>query len=144
MTQNDLVVVVSMLPRTGDDAWDCNRGGGSPNDRVGATQFDCMLRKHSSARRVMEASGATSVSGQGVRQTALECELSIETGSQLRESAGRLAKNDRIDAEMIRLVARHQRGAKPGQDPAHEDSRPGEGTQKPDRSRNSSGNAEGT
>src|ERR1700716_1380972 len=95
-----------------------------PHDRVGATQFDCMASQASGrqggdgGKRRLRA-----CLGQGVAQTALEVRIvDPKRVRSFAESAGRLAKNDKIDAEMIAWFAETFSEA-PSQveDPAHEE-----------------------
>ena len=55
---------------------DRNRAEDVPNDRVGATQFDCMALKHQVGKAVMEASGGYErVWAKALRQAGLEVRI---------------------------------------------------------------------
>ncbi len=126
MTQNDLVVVGIDVAKDKVDA--CIRTVTErrtfPTTASGRRSLLAWLRKHQVGKAVMEASGGYErVWAKALRQTALEVRI-VDTKRvrSFAESAGRLAKNDKIDAEMIAWFAETFSEA-PSQveDPAHEE-----------------------
>jgi transposase len=126
MTQNDLVVVGIDVAKDKVDA--CIR---TVTERrtfaasaSGRRSLIAWLRKLRVGKAVMEASGGYErVWAKALRQTGLEVRIvDPKRVRSFAESAGRLAKNDKIDAEMIAWFAETFREA-PSQveDPAHEE-----------------------
>jgi len=126
MTQNDLVVVGIDVAKDKVDA--CIRTVTErrtfPTTASGRRSLIAWLRKHQVGKAVMEASGGYErVWAKALRQTALEVRIvDPKRVRSFAESAGRLAKNDKIDAEMIAWFAETFSEA-PSQveDPAHEE-----------------------
>lgn len=126
MTQNDLVVVGIDVAKNKVDA--CIRT--VTERRTFATTASgrrgliAWLRKHQVGKAVMEASGGYErVWAKALRQAGLEVRIvDPKRVRSFAESAGRLAKNDKIDAEMIAWFAETFSEA-PSQveDPAHEE-----------------------
>ncbi|WP_245481434.1 transposase [Bradyrhizobium sp. LVM 105] len=88
-----------------------------PTTASGRRSLIAWLRKHQVGKAVMEASGGYErVWAKALRQTALEVRIvDPKRVRSFAESAGRLAKNDKIDAEMIgspRHSARRQAKSK--------------------------------
>jgi transposase len=126
MTQNDLVVVGIDVAKDKVDA--CIRTVTErrtfPTTASGRRSLIAWLRKHRVGKAVMEASGGYErVWAKALRQTGLEVRIvDPKRVRSFAESAGRLAKNDKIDAEMIAWFAETFSEA-PSQleDPAHEE-----------------------
>ncbi len=124
MTQNELVVVGIDVAKDKVDA--CIRTVTErrtfPTTASGRRSLLAWLRKHQVGKAVMEASGGYErVWAKALRQTALEVRIvDPKRVRSFAESAGRLAKNDKIDAEMIAWFAETFSEA-PSQveDPAH-------------------------
>jgi transposase len=126
MAQNDLVVVGIDVAKDKVDA--CIRALGLrqtfPSTTQGHRKLVAWLRKHKVNKAVMEASGGYERAWAKVVREA-NIEVRIVDPKRVRSfalSAGRLAKNDTIDAEMIAWFAETFRDA-PGQthDPVHEE-----------------------
>jgi transposase len=126
MTQNDLVVVGIDVAKDKVDA--CIR---TVTERrtfattaSGRRSLIAWLRKHQVGKAVMEASGGYErVWAKALRQADIEVRIvDPKRVRSFAESAGRLAKNDKIDAEMIAWFAETFSEA-PSQveDPAHEE-----------------------
>jgi transposase len=120
MTQNDLVVVGIDVSKDKVDA--CIRSlelrQTFPNTAQGHCKLVSWLRKHQVGKAVMEASGGYEREWRNVLHKA-SIEVRIVDPKRVRsfaQSAGRLAKNDPIDAEMIAWFAETFRQA-PGQIP---------------------------
>jgi transposase len=126
MAQNDLIVVGIDVAKDKVDA--CIRAftlrQTYPSTAQGQRRLVAWLRKHQVAKAVLEASGGYERGWARVlRQAGIE--VRIVDPKRVRSfalSAGRLAKNDTIDAEMIAWFAETFREA-PGQthDAAHEE-----------------------
>jgi len=126
MPQSDLVVVgidvakdkVDACIRTLSERKTC------PTIAPGQRSLIAWLRKHRVAKAVMEASGGYErVWARALRQAGIEVRIvDPKRVRSFAESAGRLAKNDKIDAEMIAWFAETFNEA-PSQvdDPAHEE-----------------------
>jgi transposase len=126
MTQGDLVVVgidvakdkVDACIRTLTERKTC------PTTVSGQRSLIAWLRKHQVGKAVMEASGGYErVWAKALRQAGIEVRIvDPKRVRRFAESAGRLAKNDKIDAEMIAWFAETFSEA-PSQvdDPAHEE-----------------------
>ncbi|WP_407119327.1 IS110 family transposase [Bradyrhizobium sp. LMG 9283] len=126
MTQDDLVVVgidvakdkIDACIRTVTERKTC------PTTAAGRRSLIAWLRKHRVGKAVMEASGGYErVWAKALRQAGLEVRIvDPKRVRHFAESAGRLAKNDKIDAEMISWFAETFSEA-PSQvdDPAHEE-----------------------
>jgi len=126
MPQSDLVVVgidvakdkVDACIRTLTERKTC------PTTAPGQRSLIAWLRKHRVAKAVMEASGGYErVWAKALRQAGIEVRIvDPKRVRSFAESAGRLAKNDKIDAEMIAWFAETFNEA-PSQvdDPAHEE-----------------------
>ena len=126
MAQKDLVVVGIDVAKDKVDA--CIRSLGMrqtfPNTAQGHRRLEAWLHKHKVSKAVMEASGGYERAWAKVVREA-DIEVRIVDPKRVRSfalSAGRLAKNDTIDAEMIAWFA-ETFGDAPGQkhDPAHEE-----------------------
>jgi transposase len=126
MAQKDLVVVGIDVAKDKVDA--CIRSLGMrqtfPNTAQGHRRLEAWLHKHKVNKAVMEASGGYERAWAKVVREA-DIEVRIVDPKRVRSfalSAGRLAKNDTIDAEMIAWFA-ETFGDAPGQkhDPAHEE-----------------------
>jgi len=126
MAQNDVVVVGIDVAKDKVDA--CIRSLGMrqtfPSTAQGHRKLVAWLRKHQVSKTVMEASGGYERAWAKVLREA-GIEVRIVDPKRVRSfalSAGRLAKNDTIDAEMIGWFAETFSDA-PGQthDPAHEE-----------------------
>ena len=126
MTQNDLVVVGIDVAKDKVDA--CIRTVTErrtfPTTASGRRSLIAWLCKHQVGKAVMEASGGYErVWAKALRQAGLEVRIvDPKRVRSFAESAGRLAKNDKIDAEMIAWFAETFSEA-PSQveDPAHEE-----------------------
>ncbi len=126
MTQDDLVVVgidvakdkIDACIRTVTERKTC------PTTAAGRRSLIAWLRKHQVGKAVMEASGGYErVWAKALRQAGLEVRIvDPKRVRHFAESAGRLAKNDKIDAEMISWFA-ETFGEAPSQvdNPAHEE-----------------------
>jgi transposase len=126
MAQKDLVVVGIDVAKDKVDA--CIRSLGMrqtfPNTAQGHRRLEAWLHKHKVNKAVMEASGGYERAWAKVVREA-DIEVRIVDPKRVRSfalSAGRLAKNDTIDPEMIAWFA-ETFGDAPGQkhDPAHEE-----------------------
>jgi transposase len=118
MAQNDLVVVGIDVAKDKVDA--CIRSLSSgrtfPNSSAGRRQLTSWLRRNKVCKAVMEASGGYE-RGWAKTLRAAGIEVRIVDPKRVRSfarSAGRLAKNDAIDAEMIAWFA-ETFGQAPGQ-----------------------------
>ena len=109
MTQNDLVVVGIDVAKDKVDA--CIRTVTErrtfPTTASGRRSLIAWLCKHQVGKAVMEASGGYErVWAKALRQAGLEVRIvDPKRVRSFAESAGRLAKNDKIDAEMIAWFA---------------------------------------
>ena len=126
MTQNDLVVVGIDVAKDKVDARirTVTERRTFPTTASGRRSLIAWLRKHQVGKAVMEASGGYErVWAKALRQAGLEVRIvDPKRVRSFAESAGRLAKNDKIDAEMIAWFAETFSEA-PSQveDPAHEE-----------------------
>src|SRR6478672_841322 len=109
MAQNNLVVVGIDVAKDKVDA--CIRPSSSrqtfPNSSIGQRQLAAWLRRHKVGKAVMEASGGYERHWAKVLRQ-LGVEVRIVDPKRVRSfarSAGRLAKNDKIDAAMIAWFA---------------------------------------
>ena len=126
MTQSDLVVVGIDVAKDKADA--CIRSlterKTCPATGPGQRSLIAWLRKHRVGKAVMEASGGYErVWARALRQAGIEVRIvDPKRVRSFAESAGRLAKNDKIDAERIAWFAETFSEA-PSQvdDPAHEE-----------------------
>jgi transposase len=126
MAQNDLVVVGIDVAKDKVDA--CIRvlkvRKTCPSTSPGQRELIAWLRKHKVSKAVMEASGGYErVWAKALRRVGIEVRIvDPKRVRSFAQSAGRLAKNDVIDAEMIAWFA-ETFGEAPGQidDPAHEE-----------------------
>jgi transposase len=126
MTQDDLVVVGIDVAKDKIEA--CIRAVTErktcPTTAAGRRSLIAWLRKHQVGKAVMEASGGYErVWAKALRQAGLEVRIvDPKRVRHFAESAGRLAKNDKIDAEMICWFA-ETFGEAPSQvdNPAHEE-----------------------
>lgn len=126
MAQNDLVVVGIDVAKDKVDA--CIRALALwqtfPNIAQGQRKLVGWLRKHQVSKAVMEASGGYErIWARVLREAGIEVRIvDPKRVRSFAQSAGRLAKNDAIDAEMIAWFAETFREA-PGQthDVAHEE-----------------------
>ena len=126
MTQSDLVVVGIDVAKDKVDA--CIRTlterKSCATTAPGQRSLIAWLRKHQVGKAVMEASGGYErVWAKALRQAGIEVRIvDPKRVRSFAESAGRLAKNDKIDAEMIAWFAETFSEA-PSQvdDPAHEE-----------------------
>jgi transposase len=109
MAQNDLIVVGIDVAKDKVDA--CIRSLSSgrtfPSTAEGRRQLTSWLRRHKVGKAVMEASGGYERDWAKVlREAALEVRIvDPKRVRSFARSAGRLAKNDAIDAEMIAWFA---------------------------------------
>src|ERR1700751_5683483 len=126
MARNDLIVVGIDVAKDKVDL--CIRALAlrqtCPNTAQGHRKLGAWLRRHQVGKAVMEASGGYEREWRKVRHNA-GIEVRIVDPKRVRhfaQSAGRLAKNDTIDAEMIAWFAETFSEA-PGQvhDAAHEE-----------------------
>jgi transposase len=126
MTQSDLVVVgidvakdkVDACIRTLTERKTC------PTTPPGQRSLIAWLRKHQVGKAVMEASGGYErVWARALRQAGVEVRIvDPKRVRSFAESAGRLAKNDKIDAEMIAWFAEtFSEAPSQADDPAHEE-----------------------
>ena len=126
MAQNDLVVVGIDVAKDKVDARirTVTERRTFPTTASGRRSLIAWLRKHQVGKAVMEASGGYErVWAKALRQAGLEVRIvDPKRVRSFAESAGRLAKNDKIDAEMIAWFAETFSEA-PSQveDPAHEE-----------------------
>ena len=126
MAQNDLVVVGIDVAKDKVDARirTVTERRTFPTTASGRRSLIAWLRKHQVGKAVMEASGGYErVWTKALRQAGLEVRIvDPKRVRSFAESAGRLAKNDKIDAEMIAWFAETFSEA-PSQveDPAHEE-----------------------
>ena len=126
MAQNDLLVVGVDVAKDKVDA--CIRvlkvRKTCPSTSPGQRELIAWLRKHKVSKAVMEASGGYErVWAKALRRVGIEVRIvDPKRVRSFAQSAGRLAKNDVIDAEMIAWFA-ETFGEAPGQidDPAHEE-----------------------
>ena len=109
MAQNEFVVVGIDVAKDKVDA--CIRSLSSgrtfPNCPAGRRQLTSWLRKHKAGKAVMEASGGYERNwAKTLRQAGIEVRIvDPKRVRSFARSAGRLAKNDTIDAEMIAWFA---------------------------------------
>ena len=109
MAQNDLVVVGIAVAKDRVDA--CIRAlalrQSCPNTAQGHHKLVAWLRKYHVSRAVMEASGGYERDwARALRQAGIEVRIvDPKRVRSFAQSAGRLAKNDAIDAEMIAWFA---------------------------------------
>jgi len=109
MAQNDLVVVGIDVAKDKVDA--CIRSLSSgrtfPSTAEGRRQLTSWLRRHKVGKAVMEASGGYERNwAKTLRQAGIEVRIvDPKRVRSFARSAGRLAKNDTIDAEMIAWFA---------------------------------------
>lgn len=126
MARNDQLVVGIDVARDKVDA--CIRAlkvrKTCPTTARGQRELTAWLREHQVSRAVMEASGGYErVWAKALRHAGIEVRIvDPKRVRSFAESAGRLAKNDKIDAEMIAWFAETFSEA-PGQsgDPVHEE-----------------------
>jgi transposase len=109
MAQSDLVVVGIDVAKDKVDAYirPLSAGRTFPNSSVGQRQLTAWLRRHKVAKAVMEASGGYERNWAKVLRP-VGIEVRIVDPKRVRSfarSAGRLAKNDTIDAAMIAWFA---------------------------------------
>ena len=116
MAQNDLIVVGIDVAKSKVDA--CIRSLSlrqTPSTQRGRRELIGWLRKHGVGKAVMEASGGYERNwAKALREAGIEVRIvDPKRVRSFARSAGRLAKNDTIDAEMIAWFA--GRSAAPGQ-----------------------------
>src|ERR1700738_1444412 len=123
MAQNDLVVVGIDVAKDKVDA--CIRAFKLrqtwPSTAPGQRKLVAWLRKHQGKKAVMEASGGYERAWALVlREAGIEVRI-VKRVRSFALSAGRLAKNDAIDAEMIAWFAEtFSEAPSPTHDTAHE------------------------
>jgi transposase len=111
MAQNDLVVVVVGIDVAKDKVDACIRSlslrGTWPNTVQDRRKLIAWLRKHKVGKAVMEASGGYERDwAKALREAGIEVRIvDPKRVRSFARSAGRLAKNDPIDAEMIAWFA---------------------------------------